>query len=218
MKDKIIVIEGACDGIGKTTQFNLLKQYLEENGTEVVSHHYPSYNTIQGKLVEEYLSGHLGKISDLSPYLVNSLYAIDRAITWESDLKDKAKGKVLLLDRYTTSSLIYQTALIDNLEEKKQAIDYIVDYEYNKLGIPKPDLVIFLKAPYDLIKKLRTARLTNEGIAHDIHEEDDSFMRRVYNNAVFISNYLNWQTVDCNEGDELLTIDEVHKKIRKIIK
>ena len=119
MKDKIIVIEGACDGIGKTTQFNLLKQYLEENGTEVVSHHYPSYNTIQGKLVEEYLSGHLGKISDLSPYLVNSLYAIDRAITWESELKEKAKGKVLLLDRYTTSSLIYQTALIDNLEEKK---------------------------------------------------------------------------------------------------
>ena len=218
MKDKIIVIEGACDGIGKTTQFNLLKQYLEENGTEVVSHHYPSYNTIQGKLVEEYLSGHLGKISDLSPYLVNSLYAIDRAITWESELKEKAKGKVLLLDRYTTSSLIYQTALIDNLEEKKQAIDYIVDYEYNKLGIPKPDLVIFLNAPYDLIKKMRAARLTNEGIAHDIHEENDLFMRRVYNNAVFISDYLNWQIIDCNEGDKLLTVDEVHKKIRKIIK
>ena len=40
---KLIVIEGALDGIGKSTQFNLLKERLEKDGNKVVSHHFPTY-------------------------------------------------------------------------------------------------------------------------------------------------------------------------------
>ena len=107
-KGKLIVIEGSSDGIGKTTQFNLLKQRLLDENIKVESHHFPSYNTYQGKPVEEYLKGTFGKPDQLSPYFVNSLYAVDRAITWNIDLKKKfEQGDTILLDRYTTSSLIY---------------------------------------------------------------------------------------------------------------
>ena len=111
MEGKLIVIEGACDGIGKTTQFKLLKKYLEDNGYNVCSHHFPTYDSKQGKLTEYYLNGDFGNPNDLSPYLVNSIYAVDRAITWNDKLKEAYySGDIILLDRYTTSSLIYQSS------------------------------------------------------------------------------------------------------------
>ena len=57
MAGKIIVIEGACDGIGKSTQSKLLEQFLIENNIKVKFHHFPTYNSKQGALVEEYLKG-----------------------------------------------------------------------------------------------------------------------------------------------------------------
>ena len=86
-KGKLIVMEGACDGIGKSTQFELLRRHLIADGREVVTHHFPSYHTYQGTAVEMYLQGKYGSMNDLSPYFVNSLYAIDRAINWMTELK-----------------------------------------------------------------------------------------------------------------------------------
>ena len=126
---KIIVIEGACDGLGKTTQFGLLHQRLEGDGKEIYNHHFPSYGTFHGEPVVRYLKGELGDPAHLSPYMINSLYAVDRAIAWNKHLREQwQNGKVILLDRYTTSSLIYQSALITDIEEKKAFIDYIRPY------------------------------------------------------------------------------------------
>ena len=122
---KLIVLEGSCDGIGKTTQHELLKQRLKKEGEKITSHHFPSYNTYHGLPVEKYLSGEYGMPSELSPYFINSLYAVDRGCAWYSNLKPLyEKGKVLLFDRYTTSSLLYQAAKIKDLEEKKKFLDF----------------------------------------------------------------------------------------------
>lgn len=217
-KGKLIVIEGACDGIGKTTQFELLKKKLVKDGLKVSSHHFPSYNTSQGKLVENYLSGNYGQIKELSPYFVNSLYAVDRAITWETELKTLCEeGSTILLDRYTTSSLIYQSALIENLDDKKKFIDYVIDFEYNKLGIKKPDVVIFLYASFDLVSRMRDKRRENEGVINDIHERDLDFMKKVYDNAMFIADYLGWKKIKCDNKDSMRSIEEIHNDICKTL-
>lgn len=218
-KGEIIVIEGACDGIGKTTQYELLHNRLVQDGYNVTTHHFPSYNTYQGKAIEEYLSGKYGEPSDLSPYFVNNLYANDRAITWHTFLKDSYdQGNILLFDRYTTSSLIYQSALIDDIEEKKKFINYINDLEYNKLGIRKPDKVIFLTAPFDLVTNLRKQRPDNEGIINDIHERNLEFMKKVYDNALFVADYLSWEKVECSDNGKMQDINTIHEKIYKLVK
>ena len=216
---KVIVIEGACDGIGKSTQYELLGKSLKKDGKEIVTHHFPSYNTPQGKPVEMYLKGEFGQPNELSPYFVTSLYANDRAITWHTELKQQfEQGKIVLLDRYTTSSLINQSALIDDIDKKKQFIDYICDFEYNKLGIQRPDHVIFLHAPFDLVTQIRNARKVNDGIANDIHESNLEFMKKVYESSMFVAEYLGWDKIKCDENGKLKTIEEIHEEINTLIK
>lgn len=219
LKGKLIVMEGACDGIGKSTQFKLLGKHLQEDGTRIITHHFPSYNTPQGRPVEEYLSGNYGSPKELSPYFINSLYAMDRAITWNTELKEEYKqGSTILLDRYTTSSLIYQAALLPTIEEKKAFVDYVYDYEFNKLQIQKPDQIIFLEAPFEVVTNLREKRKANEGIENDIHERDLEFMRKVYDNAIFLADYLDWNIIHCCEEKQMKSIESIHKEVYQLVK
>lgn len=90
----------------------------QSEGRQTANHHFPSYGTYQGDPVYKYLKGEYGQPNELSPYFINSLYANDRGITWYTYLKQLyEQGKVILLDRYTTSSLIYQSALIEDIHE-----------------------------------------------------------------------------------------------------
>lgn len=216
---KLVVIEGACDGIGKSTQFNYLKEHLIKDGYVVDSHHFPSYNTYQGVPVEKYLSGEYGCVSELSPYFIHGLYAMDRAITWQTLLKNKYNdGHVILLDRYTTSSLLYQAALIEDITDRLKFVSYAEDYEYNKLGVQRPDNVIFLTAPFDLVTKIRSKRVDNEGVKNDIHERDIEFMKKVYENACMVAEYLNWNIIECSKNNEMRTVDDIHEDVYKLVR
>lgn len=220
MAGKLIVIEGSCDGVGKSTQYKLLvDRLIKERQRGVITHHFPSYGTYQGRPVEEYLKGNYGKISELSPYFVNSLYAQDRAITWVNGLRDEyEKGSIIILDRYTTSSLIYQSSVIESLEEREKFIDYVCDYEYNKLGIAEPDLVIFLYAPYEVAEELKKKRKNNDGVENDIHERDNSFMKSVSDNSISIAKKFGWDFIDCAIDGKMRTYEEIHEDIYKLVK
>ena len=222
-KGKLIVIEGACDGVGKTTQYNKLNDYLVGEGYSVIRHHFPSYGTEHGRKVEEYLAGKLGDKYTLSPYFINSLYAEDREWVWHHELKQHYDdGGIVLLDRYTTSSIIYQGSVIKDLERRKKFIDYVTKYEYQQLNIASPDLVIFLNADFDLVAKLRRERANNDGIVNDIHEADTEYQRLVYENALFVADYLGFDIVECCQDGKMRSIDSIHNeiktKVRKKIK
>lgn len=216
-KGKLIVIEGACDGIGKSTQFDMLKDRLEKE-YKIVTHHFPSYGTKQASDVEKYLNGEYGDIDSLDPYFINKIYAYDRKVTWDEELKDKYNDNyIILLDRYTTSSIIYQSCLM-NKEDKIKFIDDVYKYEFEELKIAKPDKVIFLTAPYGLIKEFRSKR--NNKLKEDIHESNNDFLKKVYDNASFIANYLGWDIVNCSNenNDNFRGIKDINDEIYKIIK
>ena len=218
-KGKLIVFEGASDGIGKSTQIGLLRKRLEDEGYVIVNHHFPTYKTYHGAPVEEYLAGNLGNIEELTPYFINSLYAVDRACAWNTKLKQLYEdGNVLLFDRYTTSSLMYQSAKIKDIEEKKAFLDYVSDFEYNKLGIQEPDIVIFLTAPFDMITEMRSGRVNNDGIQNDLHERNTEYLREVYDNAMFVADHLSWDVINCNDGDKLRDREDIHEEIYRLVR
>ena len=203
MMGKLIVIEGVSDGVGKSTQVKELYNKLIKSGKEVVYHHFPSYGSIGASLLEEYLKGNLGNREDIGPYAISSFFAMDRFYIYHNKLKkDLENGKIVLLDRYTTSNLIYQGSFF---KDKEEFLDYITDYEYNKLGLKKPDLVIFLKLDKSIAKELRKNR-DNEGVEGDINEEDSSFLDKVYDNSLYVADKYNFKIIECSKDGVLRSI------------
>lgn len=219
MGGKLIVIEGSGDGCGKSTQYDMLFERLKNENVQLCRHHFPSYSEKQGKLVEMYLSGEFGAPETTSPYLINSLYAIDRAVTWLKKLKNEYEsGTTLLLDRYTTSSIIYQSALITDEDEKRKFIDYVIDYEYNKLGIKEPDKVIFLHVAFDFVEKMLKERINNPGVKNDIHERNVDFLRKVYESSIFAAQYLNWDIVEGVKNEKMRSREDIHEEVYTLVK
>ena len=215
MMGKLIVIEGVSDGVGKTTQVKELYNKLIKSGEEVVYHHFPSYGSIGASLVEEYLKGNLGKREDIGPYAISSFFAMDRFYIYHNKLKkDLENGKIVLLDRYTTSNLIYQGSFF---EDKEEFLDYVTDYEYNKLGLKKPDLVIFLKLDKYIAKELRKNR-DNEGVEGDINEEDNSFLDGVYDNSLYVADKYNFKIIECSKDGVLRSIDDISREVYDIVR
>ena len=214
---KLIVIEGVSDSVGKTTQIKELYNKLIKDGKEVVYHHFPSYGSVGASLVEEYLKGNLGKRDDIGPYAISSFYAVDRFYAYHNELeKALNEDKIVLLDRYTTSNLIYQGSFFKG-KEKDEFLDYIVDYEYNKLGLKKPDLVLFLKLDKNTSDKLRKNR-DYDGIDGDINEKDQEFLDKVYDNSLYVANKYNFKIVECSKDDKLRSIEDISNEIYSIVK
>ena len=212
----LIVIEGVSDGVGKTTQIKELYNKLISDGKEVIYHHFPSYGKPSAFLIEEYLKGNLGKREDIGPYAVSSFYAMDRFYTYHNELKSVLdEGKIVLLDRYTTSNLIYQGALFE--EGKDEFLNYICDYEYNKLGLKKPDLVIFLKLDRDFANTLRKNR-NYDGIDGDINEKDQNFLDKVYDNSLYVADKYNFKIIECSKKGKLRSIGDISSEIYDVIK
>ncbi len=212
---KLIVIEGVSDGVGKTTQIKELYNKLVESGKEVVYHHFPSYGSVGASLVEEYLKGNLGKREGIGPYAISSFYAMDRFYVYHNELKKALnEGKIVLLDRYTTSNLIYQGSFF---EDKDEFLDYVTDYEYNKLGLKKPDLVIFLKLDKSIAKELRKNRDT-DGVEGDINEKDTVFLDKVYDNSLYVADKYDFKVIECSKDGVLRSIDDISREVYSIVK
>ena len=212
---KLIVIEGVSDGVGKTTQVKELYNKLVQSGKEVVYHHFPSYGSVGASLVEEYLKGNLGKREGIGPYAISSFYAVDRFCAYHNELKEALdSGKIVLLDRYTTSNLIYQGSLFER-EKKDEFLDYITDYEYNKLGLKKPDLVIFLKLDKSIAKELRK---NTDGVEGDINEKDNVFLDKVYDNSLYVADKYDFKVIECSSDGKLRSIDDISREIYSIVK
>ena len=214
---KVIVIEDVSDGVGKTTQVKELYKKLVDLGKEVIYHHFPSYGSVGASLVEAYLKGDLGKREEIGPYAISSFYAVDRFYTYHNKLKDALNsGKIVLLDRYTTSNLIYQGSLFER-EKKDEFLDYITDYEYNRLGLKKPDLVIFLKLDKDFASTLRKNR-DYDGIDGDINEKDQEFLDKVYDNSLYVADKYNFKVVECSKDGKLRSVEDICEEVFDIVK
>lgn len=139
----VIVIEG-LDGAGKSTQVNLLKEYLTEQNHSFKYLHFPRVEDgIFGDLVARFLRGEFGDNKTVNPYLVALIYAEDR-----QDARDMLHnwindGNIVILDRYVYSNIAYQCAKLDSESEKEKLRKWILDLEFGYYKLPRPSLNVF---------------------------------------------------------------------------
>lgn len=215
---KLIIIEG-LDGSGKSTQIALLEKYFDSTGLKYKKIKLPDYESPSSTLVNMYLGGEFGSnADDVNAYAAGAFYAVDRfasyKLKWGNDYNS---GTLILADRYATSNLIYQMEKIPE-EKWDEFIEWSSDFEYNKIGIPKPDLVIFLDMPVEVSQRLMTSRYDGDEGKKDVHEANVEFLNRCRKSAFYAAKKQNWQIVKCSDGEAPLSVEEIHSSIKELVK
>jgi len=214
----IIVIEGT-DGSGKQTQTQMLFNYLKNIGKNVKTQSFPNYDSESSFFVKKYLRGELGGLNALTPKQCSSFYAIDRMLTMNNYKEFLEKDGILLLDRYVTSNMLHQASKIDDELEREKFLNWLETFEYEDLNLPKPDITFFLDLKPEISKRLREERgALKVGGEKDIHEADSVYMKNCYERGMKIAKDKNWQVIKCYENDNILTIEEIHNKIKEVLK
>lgn len=217
---KLIVIEGT-DSSGKETQTKRLFEKLEEKGLKVKKISFPNYDSPACEPVKMYLAGAFGEDAmKVNPYPVSTMYAIDRYASFKTDWeKFYNEDGIIVTDRYVTSNMVHQASKIRDLDEKKKYLNWLEDLEYEKMGIPRPDLVIFLNMPTEMAVKLmaeRKNKITGEE-KKDIHERDKEYLKESHANACKIANTYNWKEIKCSDGERIKTIEEIGEEVFSLV-
>lgn len=215
---ELIIIEG-LDGCGKSTQTKLLEDFFEKEKVKFKKIKLPDYDSPSSTLVTMYLAGEFGKSAeDVNAYAAGAFYAVDRFASYKLNWKkDYDEGTLILADRYATSNAIYQMEKLPNIEWDSY-LEWSEDFEYNKMGIPKPDLVIFLDMPVEISQKLMTARYDGNEAKKDVHEANVQFLNNCRKSALYTAEKQGWKVIACSDGNDPLPIEIIHNRIIEIVK
>ena len=214
---KLIVIEGT-DGSGKSTQFKKLTQRLSEEGKNFKTLVFPQYSEPSSALIRMYLGGEFGtNPSDVNAYAASAFYAVDRYASFKKDWgKWYDEGGLILSDRYTTSNAVHQASK-EAPEDRAEFLRWLYEFEYDKMGMPKPDLVIYLDVPTAFTEKLMRHREAETNTSADIHEKDLTYLATCREMGRTAAAFYGWHTVQCVRNDEMRTIEDIHEEIYRLV-
>ena len=210
---KLIVIEGT-DGSGKSTQFRLMSQRLEQEKVSFRHIVFPRYAEESSALIRMYLGGTFGaNPSDVNAYAASSFYAVDRFASYKMDWGQwYEEGGLVISDRYTTSNAVHQTS--KEPEEKQQEfLHWLYDFEYDKLKLPRPDLTIYLDVPTDFTEKMLRSREASTNTTADIHEQDMSYLATCRETGRKAAQYYSWTVIQCVKDGTMRSIEDIHEEI-----
>ena len=213
MNGRLIVFEGT-DGSGKATQTELLCRELDQRGIPYKKLTFPRYDQDSSALIRLYLGGAFGsRPDDVNAYAAATFYAVDRYASYKQDWGAfYESGGLLIADRYTTSNAVHQTVKLP-VEERKAFLDWLFDFEYRMLGLPKPTRVLYLDIPTDLTEQMMRRREHETHTKADIHEQDDAYLRHCRENAAFVVDYCGWTKIVCTEQGRLRPIEDIHAEV-----
>lgn len=210
---KLIVIEGT-DGSGKSTQFRLLTDRLESEQVKFQKLVFPQYSEPSSALIRMYLGGEFGKSpSDVNAYAASAFYSVDRYASYRKVWgKWYEEGGLVVSDRYTTSNAVHQAS--KEPEDKREVfLNWLYDFEYDKLGLPRPDLVIYLDVPTDFTEKMLRHRETETHTHADIHEQDMQYLATCRRMGRAAAEHYGWTVIRCVRDGAMRSMEDIHEEI-----
>ena len=216
---KFIAIDG-LDGSGKGTQSEKLVDKLISEGKKVKILSFPMYESDSSLFVKMYLEGKLGnKPSDTNAYTASMFFACDRYISyatdWKKDIEDP--DTYVVANRYTTANAVHQLSKLPE-EEWEEFLSWLWDFEFTKLGLPEPDLVLYLELPPSISLSLVKSRSDSTGQKMDIHEKDTDYMAKCYDAALYSCAKLGWARITCHKDGEIRTREDIFEEIYNKVK
>ncbi len=214
---KLIVIEGT-DGSGKSTQFKLLTQRLEAENHQFQKLVFPQYSEPSSALIRMYLGGEFGSHpSDVNAYAASAFYAVDRYASYKKVWgKWYEQGGLVVSDRYTTSNAVHQASKEEG-ENQKQFLQWLYDFEYTHLGLPCPDLIIYLDVPTDFTEAMMRRREADTNTSADIHEQDMGYLATCRRTGRTAAGYYGWKVIQCVENGQMRSMEDIHEEIYRLV-
>ena len=216
-KGKLIVLEG-IDGSGKSAQYRRLCARMEKDGIEYNHIVFPRYDKESSALIRMYLGGEFGsKPSDVNAYAASTFYAVDRYAAYRTDWgKIYEQGGLILSDRYTTSNAVHQGSKLPD-EELPAFFAWLSDLEYGKMGLPKPDLVIYLDVDVETSLARMRRRQEKTHTSADIHEKDLAYLERCLHTADKAAVFYGWTRIPYRKNGVERELDEKNAEIYRIL-
>lgn len=214
MKGTLIVIEGT-DGSGKSTQFGRLCRRAEHEGHPFQRLVFPQYQEPSSALIRMYLAGEFGdKPGDVNAYAASAFYAVDRYASWKKVWQDHyERGGLILADRYTTSNAVHQASKLAGAE-RQAYFQWLSDFEYGRLGLPAPDLVLYLDLPTERAVEMLRQREADTHTKGDIHETDTAYLAACRAAALEAADFYGWKRIAClDPNGAMRRIDDIHQEI-----
>lgn len=205
------------DGSGKETQSQLLYSRLTSQNLAVKALNFPAYNNPSSSLVKLYLQGKIGTLDEVNIYAATSFYAADRYITYQTDWSnDYRAGKTLLADRYMTSNIIYQMPKLPH-SQWEEYLEWLLDYEFDKLKLPEPDVVLYLDVTPEVSQELLNKRYKGDSSKKDIHEQNFEYLKKCRQAAFFAADRFGWHIISCDKNGAMLSREEIAEKIDTVL-
>ena len=214
MKKRFFIALDGLDASGKHTQSELLCDTFKEKGINYRCISFPTYDDKYSAMINLYLSGAFGSDPQaVNPYAASSFFAVDRYASYMLDWKkDYDEGTVILADRYTTANAVHQLSKLPK-EEWDGFLTWLMHYEFDLLGLPSPDLVIYLSVSPELSAKTAEKRASETGAKRDIHEKSKDHLKKSYEAAQYASEKLGWKRINCEKDGEMRSKDDIRAEI-----
>ena len=179
---------------------------------------FPRYDEESSALIRMYLNGEFGsRPNDVNAYTASTFFAVDRFASYKKDWGSTYEnGGVFLSDRYTTSNAVHQGCKLSD-EELPAFFSWLTDLEYNKMGLPKPDLVLYLDVDLETsLARMRRREAKNHTQA-DIHEKDLDYLRRCLRTADRAAEYYGWTRIPFQRNGVERDVDEKNEELYRIL-
>ena len=180
---------------------------------------FPQYQEPSSALIRMYLGGEFGsRPGDVNPYAASAFYAVDRYASLKKVWGEYySQGGLILTDRYTTSNAVHQGAKCAP-QERPAFLGWLDDFEHDKLGLPRADLVLYLDMPTRCSLELLRSREAATHTQGDIHEVDPDYLAACRDSALQAARLLGWQVIPCVTGDgRLRTVEEIHREVWSLV-
>ena len=216
MNGRLIVFEGT-DGSGKATQSRLLCEHLRRENIPYKNITFPRYGKPSAAMVQEYLDGNLGRRpGDVNAYAASLMFSMDRYASYKQDWGAFYEaGGLVIADRYTTSNAVHQASKLPE-EERSAFLNWLFELEYGKLGLPKPDLVVYLEMPTLLTEQMLRRREQSTSAQADIHEQDEEYLEHCHTNAEEVARLCSWSVIHCASGGKPRSPEDIHRQVLEL--